>query len=212
MKKKTMSKSILTMPKGDIFKHALSRALSEEKVLEIMEEATKQYGDLYAERRLYSNRELRQHLEESILPGVALFRALADDRTTQGMADQLIEEVFDEWGKVSRKPMERLGKVPIFYCLMRFLVKSMMRVSFPEEGWDTEWVEVSGKEISFNMNKCFYFDVLQEYGVSELTRQYCRLDDLIYENVSPGVKWDRKKTLGRGDACCDFRFVRVGKK
>jgi hypothetical protein len=84
-----------------------------------------------------------------------------------------------------------------------------MRSSFPPQGWDTEWVEVSSQAVAFNLHRCFYVDVLTEYGAAELTPFYCRLDDLIYEDVSPHVRWDRTKTLGRGDDCCDFRFTRV---
>jgi hypothetical protein len=61
------------------------------------------------------------------------------------------------------------------------------------------------------MKSCFYLDVLENYGLPELTVLYCWLDDLIYEGVSPYVRWARKQTLGRGDACCDFRFERVGR-
>ena len=52
----------------------------------------------------------------------------------------------------------------------------------------------------------FYRDVLDAHGVPELAAQYCRMDDLVYEHMSPDVKWDRKHTLGRGNDCCAFRF------
>ena len=102
--------------------------------------------------------------------------------------------------------------MPVFYWLMRLMVKPLMRRSFPEEGWETDWVEVSGERIAFNMKRCFYLDVLEEYGVPELTPQYCRLDDLIYEGLSPYVRWARAKTLGRGDEFCDFCFERVRRR
>jgi len=95
---------------------------------------------------------------------------------------------------------------------MRVVIKPFMRLNFPAEGWETEWVETSGDEISFNMTRCFYLDVLAEHGVPELTALYCKMDDLTYDDVSPQVKWDRKHTMGRGDDCCDFRFERVRRR
>ena len=80
---------------------------------------------------------------------------------------------------------------------------------YPEEGWDIEWLDVSGEQIAYTINRCFYLDVLLEYDVPELTAQYCRVDHLIYEGLSPHAKWARKGALGRGDDCCDFRFERV---
>ena len=121
----------------------------------------------------------------------------------------LVEAAFTEWVAPNRRFMERLGRLPFFYGLMRVLVKPMMRRTLPAAGWETEWVEISGNVLAFNMTRCFYLDVLEGYGVPELTALYCKMDDLIYEDVSPYVKWDRKRTLGRGDECCDFRYERV---
>lgn len=204
-----MEHSTVEMPNAEAFERALCRELDETKAREIVQKVQKRYNDLYAERKQYSHRALRNHLEENILPGVALYQTLLRDEHTRESAVQLVERAFQEWGASNRRAMERLGRLPIFYWLLRAMVKMMMRLNFPEQAWETEWVEVSGKEISFNMKSCFYLDVLEGYGVPELTAQYCGMDDFVYEGVSPYVKWDRKRTLGRGDECCDFRFERV---
>jgi hypothetical protein len=162
-----------------------------------------------AEKEPPAHRALRQHLEENILPGVALYRALLADEDTRDRAEQLIEGAFRAWAESGRRSMARLGRLPFFYGLLRVLIRPVMRLNFPAPGWETEWVEVSGQALAFNMKRCFYLDVLEGYGVPELTRYYCAMDDLIYEGVSPHVRWARTKTLGRGDECCDFRFERA---
>ncbi len=205
----TLKQSVTEMPNAAAFGRALRSEVDETRAREILQKAEERYGVLYAERERYSNRALRQHLEKNILPGVALYQALLGDQDTQERALSLVESAFREWGASSRQTMERLGRLPIFYWLLRAMVRVMMRLNFPEEGWKTKWVETSGNEISFNMTSCFYLEVLERYGVPELTAQYCRMDDLVYEDVSPYVKWDRKHTLGRGEECCDFRFERV---
>lgn len=175
---------------------------------EIMNKAADRYDDLYAERKRYDNRALAKHLEESILPGIALYQALLADPDTQQRSMDLVEAAFGEWAASRRKALEPLARHSIFYWLMRFTTRPVTRRSYPEEGWEIEWLEVSGQQIAYNINKCFYLEVLLEYGVPELTAQYCRMDDLIYDGLSPHARWDRKKTLGRGDDCCDFRFER----
>jgi hypothetical protein len=140
---------------------------------------------------------------------VALYQTLLSDQGNQERALSLVEAAFDEWAVSNRRSMERLGRLPVFYWLLRALVRPIMRRNFPEPGWTTEWVETSGNAISFHMRSCFYLEVLEGYGVPELTAQYCRMDDLIYEDVSRYVRWARTRTLGRGDECCDFRFERV---
>jgi hypothetical protein len=200
------------MPHAAVFEGALRGALDETKARGVVQKAKKRYGDLYANRERYSNRALREHLEENILPGVALYQTLLEDEDTRERAAQLVEGAFRALASSSRQVMGRLGRLPVFYWLLRIMVKGIMRVKFPEEGWEIEWVEIGGSEVSFNIRRCFYLDVLEGYGVPELTAQYCLMDDVIYEGVSPYVKWAREKTLGRGDACCDFRFERVGRQ
>jgi predicted ArsR family transcriptional regulator len=61
------------------------------------------------------------------------------------------------------------------------------------------------------MKSCYYHDVLSGYGAAELTASFCRVDDLIYENMSPALSWQRTMTIARGDAYCDFCFARAKK-
>lgn len=204
-----MRESSVELPHAVVFESALCDKLGEARARETIQKTQHRYQALFAERKQYSERALRKHLEENILPGVALYQTLLGDEDMRERAEELVEAVFRAWGTSSRQSIEPMGRLPFFYGLLRVMVKPMMRLNFPEPGWEMEWVEVSGQEISFNMKSCFYLDVLEGYGLPELTAQYCWLDDLIYEDVSPYVRWARKRTLGRGDACCDFRFERV---
>ena len=204
-----MNQSVVDMPKAAEFERALASELDGVRASEIMHRAADRYADLHAERNRYDNRALAKHLEEGILPGIALYQTLQDDSDTQQQSLDLVEAALAEGAASRRRSMERLGRLPLYYWLMRVVIKPFMRLNFPAEGWETEWVETSGDEISFNMTRCFYLDVLAAYGAPELTALYCKMDDLTYDDLSPDVKWDRKHTMGRGDDCCDFRFERV---
>jgi hypothetical protein len=204
-----MTQTTVELPHADLFERALAADLGEAKSAEIVHAAAARYGELYAERTHYANRALRRHLEESLLPGIALYQALSADPQAGDHALPHFEAVLEAWGLSRRKSLEFVGRLPIFYWLMRATVKTMTGRDYPPEGWDIEWLEVSRDEIRFDISRCFYMDVLAEYGVPELARPYCRVDDLIYDGISPYASWERKRTLGRGDDCCDFRFVRV---
>ena len=204
-----MKESGVVIPHAEVLEKALADELDGSTAREIVLQAGMRYRELMAESEPPADRALRQHLEENILPGVALYQALLAGEGTQERAEQLVEAAFRAWAVSGRRAMERLGRLPIFYWLLRALIRPVMRRNFPAPGWETEWVEVSGQALAFNMKSCFYLDVLEGYGVPELTAYYCAMDDLIYEGVSPYVRWARTKTLGRGDECCDFRFERV---
>jgi len=200
---------MVEMPKSESFEIALTKQMGKVVAGEIIQIAGERYGELYTTRERYSNKALRKHLEDQILPGVALYQALKDDGGTSERAMELLEVVFRDWALSMRSKMERMGRLPLFYGLLRALIKPVTKSNFPDGGWETEWVEISASELSFNMHQCFYKDVLDGYEVPEITRLYCWMDDLIYEDVSPYMKWSRTKTLGRGDDCCDFKFERV---
>jgi hypothetical protein len=204
-----MTQPAVELPHAELFVRALAGDLGGARAAEIVQAARTRYGELYAERSRHENRALRRHLEESLLPGIALYRVLLADPETQEKALPLLEAVLEAWGLSRRKSMEFVGRLPIFYWLMRATVKMMTERDYPREGWDIDWLEVSRDEIRFDISRCFYMDVLAEYGAPEMARAYCRVDDLIYDGISPYASWERTRTLGRGDDCCDFRFVRV---
>ena len=53
---------------------------------------------------------------------------------------------------------------------------------------------------------------LSRYGAPELTASFCRIDDLVYGNMSPQLEWRPTQTIGRGAAYCDFCFARATRK
>jgi hypothetical protein len=204
-----MKGTVTEMPKAALFERALSAELSHSKAHDVVEAARARYGGRYAGREQEDSGAVRRHLEENLLPGVALYRALLADPDTGEEAMPLFEVAVEAWVASQRRSLETLARLPVYYWLMWAVIKPMMRRNFPEAGWETEWVQANGQALAFNMKSCFYMDVLGAYGVPELAIQYCRMDDLIYEDLSPHVHWVRQGTLGRGDRHCDFRFERV---
>ena len=56
---------------------------------------------------------------------------------------------------------------------------------------------------------CPYFETCKKYGCPELTRFFCKSDDITYGNLHPRLVWHRTQILGTGGECCDFRlFIR----
>ena len=165
----------------------------------------KRYTDLYTERPRFEHPALRVHLEENILPGLALYQELLADGIEQEAALEVVEQLVMALLRPRRQVMEALGKLPFFYQLTRAMLPGMMK-NFPPEGWETEWVEVSDERLAFNMHRCFYLDTFTAYGASELTPIYCSGDDFLYADAWPQVRFERTQTLGRGGELCDFCF------
>ena len=204
-----MNQERQNMPNLKDFRNALVDQLGAEEAATLIDRVVLRYYRLYQDRVDHDDRALQTHLEENILPGLALYQVLREARYGEEEALEITAEAFAAWGQRGRRRMRMLGRLPFAYQVIRLLVRRVMAASFPSEGWEIEWVEVSSRQVAFNMKSCFYLDTLRAYGAPELTRVYCDLDDAIYDGVSPCFEWKRTKTLGRGNDVCDFGFKRT---
>lgn len=167
------------------------------------------YWNLFCQRPPMVDPALRQHLNDHILPALALYQVLQENGMEMEQSLSEVERMMYAAIAPLRKPLEWIGRFPIFFTLLRKLTPDFTHRTFPPAGWKTEWVENSEQSVVFNMNSCFYLETFREYGVPELTLVFCRLDDLIYEGLSPHVRWERTGTLARGNEVCDFRWTRI---
>jgi len=167
------------------------------------------YWQLYCQRPHMSNLTLREHLNENILPGLAVYQTLQDEGLEMKDSLATVENLIYRAGRTKRRPVELLTRTPSFYQMLRYFTPRFLERNFPPEGFEIEWVENSESRVAFNITSCFYLDVLTAYGVPELTLVYCNQDDLIYEGASPTVLWERTGTLARGDEVCDFSWAKV---
>jgi hypothetical protein len=165
------------------------------------------YQALYDERPHFTHPALRWHLEQKILPGLALYHVLSEQDSNH---DAVLAEVGSLL-EIGLRAFSRCVNVyryfPLPFTVMRQMFKASL-LAYPRQGWDIEQVENSKTSFAFNVHRCFYLDVFTAYRAPELTALYCRLDDLLYAAWSPSIRWERTKTLGRGDDCCDFRYSR----
>jgi hypothetical protein len=88
------------------------------------------------------------------------------------------------------------------------MIRVLTRLVYPSPAWEVEWLETSRDRIAFDITGCFYLDTLTRLGARELTPLYCKVDDVLYEDVSPELSWRRTTMLSTGGALCDFRFER----
>jgi hypothetical protein len=174
------------------------------------------YEALYNERPHFTHPALRWHLKQYLLPGLALYQVLSQESSDQEtvlaevsslLAQGSVFRAFRTSLKLHMLPL-KLHLPPLPFALFQWAVRTSLLI-YPREGWRLDQIEQSKDSIAFTFSRCFYLDVLRAYGAPELTPFYCQLDDLAYAEVFPAIRWERTKTLGRGDDCCDFRWSHV---
>ena len=194
------------MPELDVWQEMLAEDRGAAEAASIATRAQSRYDELYARRPHVDHPALRVHLEENILPYLALYEVLREDTDDQEAILAELERLSEPSVARFHKLMGLLERLPPSFGLFRRMTRLVMRFGFPPQGWEVEWVEDSERRIAFNIQRCFYLDTLTSYGAPELTPLFCRLDDLMYEALPASISWERTKTLGRGDDVCDFRW------
>ena len=80
------------------------------------------------------NRQLQWHLREFILPGLAVYQVLRAEGCTQAAALARMDEVLDLVTLPRRQQLERLGRFPLIYPLLRLYIRVALR-QYPAPGW-----------------------------------------------------------------------------
>ncbi len=201
----------LQLPDAEIWRQVLTEQRDPIEAEALVENVQQRYEALYRSRPHYDHPALRMHLEQNILPGLALYQVLQAEKGDQAAALAEVEVLLHAGAARSgmRKATAALKYLPEPFRLMRLVARAAMKYGFPAAGWETEWLEDSDQRIAFSIHRCFYLNTLTTYGAPELTRLFCAGDDVVYEVLPPSIRWERTGTLGRGNEVCDFCYRHV---
>lgn len=155
---------------------------------------------------------LRWHLAGYLLPGVALYGALQAMDWPTARAASAIAKALESDTQPRRRRFERRGRRRGFFTVFSMMIRILTRLVYPSPAWKVEWLETSRQRIALDITGCFYLDTLTELGARDLTPLYCKVDDVLYEGVSPELAWRRTTMLSTGGRLCDFRFERVARR
>ncbi len=169
------------------------------------------YYNLFENHPQPENPILAGHLFQSILPGLATYQILRESGLPQESALQKMDQIFSVLYDEPRKQIQVPGQNPQFFTMFQPYIRKAM-LGYPEEGWQIEWLQEDQNAIRFSMSSCFILKTLTDYGAKELTDCFCRVDDLIYSEMSPFIEWKRTQTLAKGSSSCDFCFYAVNQK
>jgi len=209
------------MPHLDAWQRALAKQWGEVGAAMLASRVQARYDALHARRPYFAQRALRSHLENNILPGLALYQVLLEETGEQGAALAEVEELFKAHLAPHRRFMQWLAHLPRpFFALLlgilhtgtRFsgILRTGTRFTLPSQGWQIEVIEDNRNCFALDIYRCFYLNALAWYGAPELTVLFCNADDFIYEALAPAILWKRTKTLSQGDDHCDCRWRLAG--
>ena len=148
-----------------------------------------------------------KELEQTILPRVALYKALMESSLSHERAFELMRSyMVDVVAARKHASTAKMQVVPGFFGIYK---RVFLRVMCTSDLWES--TQAAGRDFfDASITKCLWHDACVENGCPELCPLFCDVDDVNYGGLSK-MGFSRTKTLGYGGDCCDFHFFRAGK-
>ncbi len=155
--------------------------------------------------------EKQRHLEGQILPGIAVYEILQTVMPREA-ALQTVHDYVEQRAWKLKRIFLGLMRIPGLYKRVPGIFSRQTPKLFgPAAGFAATELQTTGGVWRIDMTRCPYHDTCVQYGCPELCPCFCDSDDITYDGLHPKLRWRRTKTLGRGDACCDFCLRLSGK-
>ena len=195
------------MPHSEKWRQSLSVMYNDQKAKDLVSRANFLYAYYCARHFAEISRANEISFKTRVLPGLSIYKALLEENDDR-------EKVLDEVENLFRaafftemtQGIRLLNYLPNPFFVVRPVLKMMTRDEYVPGA--QEIVEDTTHCFAMNVYRCFILDTLTKLEAKELTALFCNTDDWLSEAL-PKVSWERTKTLGRGDDCCDFRWCRA---
>lgn len=187
---------------GDLLR--ISERRFPEEQLQI-EKRARMLLEQYCREEPASEKAVTMHTEKKIYPCIAFYKSVIEYTNQQQQAYAIIGDYFKKQCKVNAQQLQKLCRIPFAFRLVPGIMAQVIHKSFGEKsGFRMIDYETGGGTCHIDMIECPYFSNCKKYGCPELTTVFCDGDDVAYGNMHPKLSWERRKTLGRGNECCDF--------
>ena len=146
------------------------------------------------------------HLNNTILPTAAVYKALLDTDADHALA--VTHEAVLSLCRMGNRMMRFILRIPGMKGLfMRLLPKMALGMFGRDCGFDYTHYAADSTRLEMDVTICPYCKHAVLLGVEALLPTFCESDFATYDDL-PGIRFRRTQTLGSGGSCCDFRFVR----
>ena len=140
-------------------------------------------------------------LEQTILPRIALYKALGDYAGDEERINIMRKYMLDVVASKKHASTARMEVVPGFFYIYRAVFLKIMRTTTLQRS-----TQVKGKGYyDITITKCLWHDACVRFECPELCPLFCDVDDVTYGGLRK-IGFSRTKTLGYGGDCCDFHF------
>ncbi|MGN0666887.1 MAG: L-2-amino-thiazoline-4-carboxylic acid hydrolase [Huintestinicola sp.] len=143
-------------------------------------------------------------LRDTVLPRIALYKALQNDAEYADRAYEIIRKYMIEVvGRQKHDSTSKMEIVPGFYEIYSRVFLNIMKTTDLQKSTQS----VGNDHYDITITNCLWNNACVENGCPELCRAFCEVDDITYGGLKK-LGFTRTQTLGMGGCCCDFHFYK----
>ena len=202
-----MSKAERIVKKKQFIKKEMDRQISAELSDKIWNQSTSVLSRML---RKYADipEGVHSHTDVFIFPSAAIY-ITAQKYVSKEQAYSFIEKAPTEKTEKLGKMLAKIMVLPFMRDIFIRMMDKMTKKNFGKEcGFRNRFYPKKKGEYRMDILACPYCKYFTELGCPELTKIFCDNDERGYGNL-PGLKFERKMTLGKGGDRCDFYFHKI---
>ncbi len=185
----------------------LIKQYGEQKGEAISTSAKKRFDELCA-KNITEPKAMHAHTHVKIYPCISVIDAQISHGISREAALDFMFSFIEFRSNYASNIVRKIMKIPFIYKKMPKMFGNMTKKKFGiKQNFDAVFYEISNNKMHFDMTKCPYSEICKKYGYPEITKAFCRGDDIIYGNMHPKLAWGRTKTIGDGDDVCNFMLT-----
>lgn len=142
----------------------------------------------------------------NLLTALALVLILEDEGMNRKDSQQIVSEAMYDYIQPQIISMQKLAKHKWFIPML----KLTMPIKFKHTlgyGWNVEFPKTCKNEFAMITHDCIYARIFSKYGMPEMTKNFCSVDDILYGNL-PQTDFEYTQQIGTGGTMCDYIYRR----
>ncbi len=167
----------------------------------ILEKSGELYDTMLAEQTPRLSKDQLGPAKNKILKRISLFLAMRDYEDEDQVLTHMKAYYYPRFEKLARLLNTITGTALGWAAFRKFFTSNLKK-----DVWKTTVLQSNKDALVFDITKCIYKSLCDYYNCPKCCEIFCDGDWLMFGGMQR-LKFERKYTLGMGDARCDFRFT-----
>ena len=172
----------------------------------IFRRAAKLYAELVVTTDYRKDELLERQLKRLVYPVIAYYKTLLAEGYREPNALGLVRNEVEKAAKESGDILHAQLRRHFPYLAFKRNIKNFMAYKFPAGEWGCTSPKTKGGKITFQVQRCLYYDISHKFGCPELCHVFCEYEHIAFKGLGPKIVCSRAGELATGHEVCDFCF------